>query len=64
MPYIATRSKVDSNIPIIEKIFSVEARTPDFSIAGMQCNPSATPVLLSLILVLNTWDVPLNVGVH
>jgi len=33
MSYLATRFKVDSNIPIINKHFSVEARTRDFSIA-------------------------------
>ena len=33
MPYLATRSKVDSSIPIIEKQFSVEAPTRDFSIS-------------------------------
>jgi len=33
--YLATRSKVESSIPIIEKNFSVEARTRDFSNTGI-----------------------------
>ena len=53
MPYLATQSKVDSSIPIVEKNFSVEAQTRDFLIATLQGNPSATLVLLSVILVLN-----------
>ena len=44
IPYLATRSKVDSSIPIIEKTSMLRLEPVTFRSRALQGNPSATPL--------------------